>query len=259
VSDPPARLERGTADGVWRLTLDRLPVNAFGIELYRSVIAALDEVRADPDARCLVIRSAIDGAFSGGADTKELAALTAEPPDAPAWAEREALTAAYLERIEAIPVPVVAAIDGYAIGAGFVLASLCDIRIASRRAWFSIPELAVRRAGGPRHALQVLPEGTVRQLFFTGGRLEADRAYQLGFIEELVDTGTVDKRADAVAAEIARSSAPVLREAKEMLRRVRAAGPDGAAEVERLSSRRMAAEAFPDGGGHSGADPETKS
>lgn len=232
-------VEPGTAPGVWHLLLNRRPVNAFSTLLYEACLAAFDRLEAESDLRCLVIGSTVDGAFCAGADTKELGTLTADPGDESAWSRREALTMQFLRRVEEFPVPTIAAVDGYAVGMGFVIASLCDMRIASDRAWFSIPELAVRRAGGARHAMRVLPQGTVRWLYFTRGRLDAVRAYQLGLVESLVDGGAARAEADARAGEIAEVSAAVLREAKAALRLMEELPTWSGVQVERLHSRRM--------------------
>src|SRR3546814_11620425 len=81
--------------------------------------------------------------------------------------------------------PVIAVIDGYALGAGMVIASLCDLRIASDEARFGLPEIAGGTVGGARHLLRVLPQGTVRHLALTGEHLSAERARQLGFVEQV--------------------------------------------------------------------------
>jgi enoyl-CoA hydratase len=234
------RVERGTTPGVWRLLLDRLPVNAFSADLYRAVLAALTRLDAEPALRCLIIGSAVDGVFCAGADTKELAALNAAADDSGQWQSRDALTAEYLRRIQAYPVPTIAAVDGYAVGAGFVLASLCDVVVASRRSWFSIPELAVRRAGGARHAMRVLPQGVVRHLYLAQARLDADRAYQLGFVQELADDGTALSVADRIAERVSTVPAGVLREAKSALGWMEELATAPGVQIERLYSQRMA-------------------
>jgi enoyl-CoA hydratase len=235
------RLEQGPAAGVWRLLLNRPPVNAFGRGMYRALIAAFDRIQEDDDARCVIVGSAIAGKFCAGADTGELASLnSATSSDVSEWSEREALTQDYLRRLDSLTVPTVAAIDGYAVGAGFVLASLCDIRVATPRSWFSIPELDVRRAGGARHAMRVLPQGTVRLLYLTRGRLQAERAYQLGFVDELVADGMALAAAGRIAADIAAAPAGVLREAKAALRLMEELPVAEGLQVERQYSRRMA-------------------
>jgi enoyl-CoA hydratase/carnithine racemase len=234
------RLEQGPTGGVWRLLLDRPPVNALGRDMYRALIAALDRVQQDPDARCVVVGSAVDGKFCAGADIRELATLNSAPSDTSAWSEREALIQEYLGMLDSFTVPTVAAVDGYAVGAGFVLASLCDIRVATTRSWFSIPELSVRRAGGARHAMRVLPQGTARLLYLTRGHLQAERAYQLGFVDELVADGAALAAAGRIAAEIAAVPADVLREAKAALRLMEELPVTAGLQVERQCSRRMA-------------------
>lgn len=233
-------VEPGGAAGVWHVVLDRPPVNAFSFALYEELLAAFDRVEADGDLRCLVLASAVDGAFSAGADTKELAVLNSGPADEKAWSTRDALTTEYLRRLATFGVPTIAAVDGYAIGAGFVMASLCDIRVASHRARFSIPELAVHRAGGARHAMRVLPAGVVRHLYLTRDSLDAARAHELGLVTELVPDGTARNAADQIAVRIAETPAVVLREAKAALQLMEELPTEAGVQVERLYSRRMA-------------------
>jgi enoyl-CoA hydratase len=235
------RLEPATPSGVWRLLLNRPPVNAFSRAAYQACLDAFDQVLAEPDARCLLIGSTVDGAFSGGADTNELAALDRAGGDDDPWRERDALTDQFLRRLGELPLPTIAAVDGYAIGMGFVIASLCDIRVATRRSWFSIPELAVNRAGGARNAMRVLPQGTVRWLYLTKGRIDAQRAYELGLIEILAEDGAVWTAAGEVAGAIATTSPAVLREAKATLRDIEALPLAEGVAAERARSRRMAA------------------
>lgn len=226
--------------GVWELVLARPPVNAFDRALYRSMTAALDALAADPETTCVLIRSAIPGAFSAGADARELASLTEAPDTDGAWAERESLTRKFLDRVRSFPVPLIAVVDGYAVGAGFVLASLCDIRIATPVSWFSIPELALSRAGGARHGLRVLPQGIVRTMYFARARLSAERACALGFVHELVDGPQVLQVAYALAGDIADTPAGALRDAKAALQQGEELPVDDGVHLERLYSQRMA-------------------
>jgi enoyl-CoA hydratase len=210
------RTSRLAGTGICELVLDRPPVNALDLATYRSLNCALDELAADPQTTCVLFGSAVPGAFCGGADTRELAAADATNPDGP-WAERDALTTRVIDQVHSFPLPLIAVIDGYAIGAGFVLASLCDIRVASHRSWFSIPELSVSRAGGARHALRVLPPGVVRTMYFARTRLSAERASALGFVEELHDAEQVWSVARHLAAVISEVPAELLRDAKTAL------------------------------------------
>jgi enoyl-CoA hydratase len=237
------RVELVEDPGIWRVVLDRPPVNALNLALYSAVTAALKEVAEIPGARCVLLGSALDGAFCAGGDFKELATLTVAPGAEDVWRQREAMTADFRTTAYAFPLPMIAVIDGYAVGAGFVLASLCDIRVCSRTSWFAIPELAVQRAGGARHALRVLPQGVVRTMYFARARLGADRAHQLGFVEEVTDSGQVWDEALRLAREIAVTPASALRETKAALQLGEELRLAEGVELERRSSHRMAAAA----------------
>ena len=202
------------ADGIARIVLDRKPVNAFDFAFYGHMAAALDELAARDDAGVLLIGSAIDKVFSAGADINDFKAVAAKPDSGET---REAAVSRMLHGVREFPYPTIAVVDGAAVGAGAVLASLCDIRVASTRAWFSIPEIDVTRIGGAHHLRRLLPEGELRRLFFTAGRLQAERAYQVGLVQELTDPAEVWAAAQGMAAAIAAKSKVGLRLGKRAL------------------------------------------
>ncbi len=200
--------------GVARVLLDRKPVNAFNFAFYGHMTDALTELAARDDIGVLVMGSAIDKVFSAGADINDFKAVAAKPDSGEV---REAAVLGMLHAVREFPYPTVAVVDGAAVGAGAVLASLCDIRVASTRAWFSIPEIDVTRVGGGHHLRRLLPEGTLRRLFFTGERLPAERAFQLGMVEEIAEPDQVWAAADKLAATIAGKSRIGLRLGKRSL------------------------------------------
>jgi enoyl-CoA hydratase len=226
---------------VWKLLLNRPPVNAMSVSLYRAMLNAFDFLESRDDVACVLVGSAIEGRFCGGADTKELAALTHQEFSMADWERREALTEAFVRRIQGFAYPTVAVLDGYAIGAGFVLASLCDLRFASDRTWFSIPELDVSRLGGGAHALRVLPQAIVRAMYFQGERLTAETAASLGFVNRVVDQGELWEVAIDAATQIARREPHALRVAKHALNLSEGEPVIKGFELERLYSFRLAA------------------
>jgi enoyl-CoA hydratase len=201
-------------NGVARLVLDRLPVNAFSFAFYAEIADALGELAAREDVTCLMLGSAIDKVFSAGADIKDFKSQAAQPDSGEA---REARVTRFQHAIREFPYPTIAVVDGAAIGAGCVVATLCDIRVISTRSWFSIPEVNVTRVGGAHHTRRLLPEGEVRKLFFTAGRMSAERAYQLGFAQELVEPDQVWTVAAEMAATIAGKSPIGLRLGKRAI------------------------------------------
>jgi enoyl-CoA hydratase len=202
-------------DGVGRLLLDRPPVNAFSFAFYGQMTAALKDLERQGEVRCLMIGSALEkGTFSAGADINDFRAAAAKPDSGE---EREATVTAMQHAVREFIYPTVAVVDGAAVGAGCVLATLCDIRIASTRAWFSIPEVEVTRVGGPHHLRRLLPEGVMRRLYFAAERLPAERAYQLGFVQELTSPEECWPAAERLAKRIAGMSPVGLRLGKKAI------------------------------------------
>jgi enoyl-CoA hydratase len=201
-------------NGVAKVLLDRKPVNAFNFALYGQVMDTFAELAARDDVGCLLLGSALDKAFSAGADINDFKAQAANPDSGEA---REATVTRFQHAIREFPYPTIAVVDGPAIGAGCVLATLCDIRVTSTRAWFTIPEIDVTRVGGAHHTRRLLPEGEMRKMFFTAQRLSAGRAYQLGFSQELVEPDQVWEVANKMAATIAGKSPVGLRLGKRAI------------------------------------------
>jgi enoyl-CoA hydratase len=181
----------------------------------------------------LVVRSAVDGVFSAGADMKE-------PPAGPGTAERRSeLTRRVLGAVEHAPFPVVAAVDGVALGAACALVAAADIRIGTSRARFGLPEINVGRCGGARHVMRHLPQGVVRWMYFSGDQLAAEHAVCLGFLAWLADD--LDGEVGEFAGRVAAKSPVALRLAKQSLNLVERMDIDTGYEVEQQFSFRLAA------------------
>jgi enoyl-CoA hydratase len=214
----PATDERpmrvGVENGVATVLLERPPVNAFSLAYYGQLTRVMEELAAREDVGCLLLGSAIDKVFSAGADVKDFKAHAAKPDSGEV---REAAVTRMQHTIREFPYPTIAVVDGPAVGAGCVLATLCDIRVASTRAWFSIPEINVTRVGGAHHVRRLLPEGEMRRLFFTAERLSPERAHQLGFVQELVAPEQVWEVAERMATVIASMSPIGLRLGKRAI------------------------------------------
>jgi enoyl-CoA hydratase/carnithine racemase len=203
-------------DRIAWLTLDRPPVNALSSPMYEALSRALDAVARDREVSVVIVASAVSRAFCAGADVGELATLNGSAAEA-ADVRRQQLARDTFDALLDLPQPTIAAVDGPAIGAGAVLASCCDIRLASGRAWFQLPEVDVGRCGGGRHLMRHLPQTVVRRMFFTGEPLSALRAAQLGFVELVDESKDVADEAAALARTIAAKSPIALRLGKEAL------------------------------------------
>lgn len=177
------------------LTYDRPPVNA----LRYADLAALDDALSGlprADELAVVLQTAGDRAFSAGHDVTE---FDAEEPRDP-----QRTREIYMDLLDAVytfPLPLIAAVDGPAVGAGAILPSLCDDRILEPDAHVAITEINVGIIGGLGPMRHVLPDGIARRLAYTGEELAAERAYELGYASELADD------AQAAARELAHTIA----------------------------------------------------
>jgi enoyl-CoA hydratase len=136
---------------------------------------------------------------------------------------------------------VIAAVNGPALGAGQVLASVADIRIASERATFGTPEINVGRCGGGAHLGRLVPPGMLRLMYFTGEPISAWEAHRVGLVDQLVSAKRLMPAARELAQTIAAKSPLGLRLAKEALNRAEwLPVEDGYALEQQYSTRLMA-------------------
>jgi enoyl-CoA hydratase len=188
-------------------------VNALRTRTFEDLEQALVRVSRLSDCRAVVLRSAVPGIFSAGADLKEPAV------SADAAARRRHLVRRVLTLIVGSPQPVICVLDGPVRGGGCALASSCDIRVASERTTFGLPEITVGRTGGARHLMRVLPQGEVRLAYFTGQPIAAADAHRLGMVQRLTSTenDAADAAGMALARAIAAQSGAALRAGKAAL------------------------------------------
>ena len=188
-------------DGIAVITLDRPPVNALSSAMYQALGELADRIAADETVRVAIL-TAEGSVFSAGADVKELAAHTA--------ADRAAffrLTGEARRRVAGIPVPVIAAINGAAAGAGVAYATLCDYRMAADTAFFSMPEIdrGSVATGGVNLMSVGVPPGALRYMLYTGRRVPAADALAFHLVDEVVPAGRLlavaRERALAIAAK----------------------------------------------------------
>lgn len=204
--------------GVATLTLNRpAALNALNRDLATALRATVEELAGRTDLRVVVLRGAGERAFCTGADLKERAAMSP--------AERGAHTAeiaAAANALAALPVPIVAAIGGYALAGGLELALACDIRIAAQDAVFGLTEVQVGifpGAGGPVRLPRLVGPGKARELIFSGRRIDAAEALACGLVERVVPAGQLDVEVDLLATHI-RDAAPLaVRAVKRVLDR----------------------------------------
>ena len=198
-------------DAVAWLTLNRpAKKNALSIALRDEVTAALERLAADDGVRVVVLAGA-GGAFSAGFDLDEFRRSLEEPGlYERIWASGDP----YHERLLRFPLPLVAAVDGIALGGGVDTAVLCDLRIASTRASFGHPEASFGDVVyAPLHDL--IGGAAARELCLTGRRIDAAEALRLGLVSEVVEP-------DALAARVLDVAVTIARAPRELLMRTKA-------------------------------------
>jgi enoyl-CoA hydratase/carnithine racemase len=203
--------------GVVRCTLHRPPLNLFEPGLIASLRATFDTLAADATVRLAVLTGA-GRAFTGGMNVHVLRDLDA--------ANATALITSLHDAIEAVhraPFPVIAAVNGHALGAGFELAIACDLRIAVREATFGLPEVRVGVPSVIQAALlpPLIGPGRAAELLLTGKTIGADQALAWGLVNDVVERANLDAAVDAVVDTITACAPGAVRLQKQLIVRWR--------------------------------------
>lgn len=200
---------------VTTLILDRPGrLNAIGSDTVALLDAAIDTIAADPQTRVVVVTGA-DGRFSAGANLAEIGGFEG-PDDFRRLIQAMATTFTRLERLDC---PVIAAVEGVALGGGLELALSCDLIIAGQGARLGLPEVRlglVPGAGGTQRLSRRLPPAIAKSLLFTGDSLDAHEAARLGLITEVVDQGKALDAALDLARRLAEGAPLALAAAKRL-------------------------------------------
>jgi enoyl-CoA hydratase len=194
------------------VTLDMPPVNALSQARYQELTEVFDSFGTRNDVHCVVLGARGNKAFCAGLDLKEFKEQTVERDP-----ERALIVRATYKAVQTCAIPVIAAVDGPALGAGCALAAMCDIRIASERATFGMPEINVGRCGGGAFMGRLVPQGMLRLMYFTGEPISAWEAHRIGLVEQVVPSRKLERTAFDLAETIARKSPVGLRLAKRAL------------------------------------------
>lgn len=205
-------------DGVARVTIDRPEVrNALDGATVAELESALKDLSADRAVRVVVLRGGGDRVFVSGADVREFRDKLATPQGAQAYDEE-------IERMQAVirsmPQPVIAEIQGFAIGGGCVLAVVCDFRISSDRGRFGIP---VAKFGFMLSVLdtvrlaELVGLGHARRLLMTGNVIDAAEALRIGLVDEVVPHAELKAATAAMAATLAANAPLSIKATKQIL------------------------------------------
>jgi enoyl-CoA hydratase len=202
------------------VTLDRPPVNALNRGIREAFVRLFDRLEADDAVRAIVL-TASGRVFCAGADIKEKAAQDRASGD---HVRADRLTRDGFFCVLDSSKPVIAAVQGAALGAGFVLAACCDMIFAAETAVFGMPEIDVGQGGGASFLQRILPPSKVRRMLLTGERLPAAELYRLGAVEACLPGPELLPAAVAVAAAIAEKNPQAVRRIRGSFAAIEALG-----------------------------------
>ena len=208
-------IEITTADAIATVVINRPPVNALTTAMYEQLTETFDHLGGRPDVHCAILTASGTKAFCAGKDLKEFLEARVEDDPAAAVIVRRTFSAILQCRV-----PVIAAVNGPALGAGCVIASVCDVRLASEAATFGLPEINVGRCGGGAHVGRLVSQGTLRKMFFTGQPITAAEAYRVGLVDGLSKPAELMDDARRLAATIAAKAPLGLRVGKKSLNEI---------------------------------------
>jgi enoyl-CoA hydratase/carnithine racemase len=183
------------------VTVNRPKVlNALNTPTWRELKAAFEDARTDATIRGVILTGAGDRAFIAGADIAELAQVS------PFEAEQSSrFGQSVLDQVENLGKPVIAAVNGFALGGGCETAMACTIRIAAEHALFGQPEVKLGLlpgGGGTQRLPRLVGKGRALQLILTAGTIDALEAWRIGLVNEVVPAAGLIARAEAILAEI---------------------------------------------------------
>jgi enoyl-CoA hydratase/carnithine racemase len=201
----------GSPLGVATVRLDRPPMNALNTQMQEELGAAAAQLRADESVRAVVLYGG-EKVFAAGADVKEFAAQG----HAEMMRDANRLSAA-LGAMATLPMPVIAAVTGYALGGGCELALSADFRVSADNARWGQPEILlgiIPGAGGTQRLPRLIGPAKAKDLIFSGRFVEADEALDIGLVDVVVPAAEVYPAALALAAKLAKGPALALAAAK---------------------------------------------
>ena len=211
-------LQEKTEEGILILTLNRSEaMNCFNSDLLSALADAIREANFDMQLRCIIITGAASedpkkASFSTGADLKERRTMTHDQVRRFIFTIRNTFTA-----VEQVRVPVIAAINGYALAGGLELALACDIRIAAATAVMGLTETSlaiIPGAGGTQRLPRIVGTARAKELIFTARRINAQTALAMGLVNRVVELDQVMSAALEIAREIAKNGPVGVAQAK---------------------------------------------
>jgi len=216
VSQEYATLKCRIQEGIAQVVINRPEVlNSLNDQVIQELGEIFAELEKNNEVRAIILTGEGTKAFAAGSDITEMKQFSVMK--AREFALRVYRTQA---KIETIPKPVIAAVNGFALGGGCELMMSCDIRIASSNAKFGQPEIKlgiIPGGGGTQRLPRLIGIGRAKELVFTGELIDAKRAYEIGLVNKVVPPERLMEEAQKIASKIASKSLPILRLAKEAL------------------------------------------
>jgi enoyl-CoA hydratase len=222
----------GKTEGVATITLNRPDVlNAFSKEVVEEILVALDDVEADMNVRVVVLTGAGEKAFSAGMDIKAMAGMTAlKARELSLMGEKLCVT------LESMEKPVIAAINGYALGGGLEVAMSCDLRLASENARMGQTEInfgLIPGWGGTQRLTRLIGMTKAKELIFTGKMIDAKTAEQLGIVNMVVPADKFRETVRQFATDLASKASVAIKVAKALITKGANMSLDSALALER--------------------------
>lgn len=212
-TDHLTQLKVTIEDGVALLELNFPPVNALSRVLSDELTATLDMISETDEVRAVIL-TGTGKQFCAGADLKGRSEIIKGPGDLPVHSRR---TRECFHTIRECTKPVIAAVNGAALGAGLAIVASCDIVVVSERASVGLPEIDVGLMGGASHAMRLFPHSLLRRMVLTGYRVSGPELYRLGIAEVCVAPDELIGVARGLADSIAGKSPLAVRLSKQTL------------------------------------------
>lgn len=200
-------------NGITLITLNRPEAaNSLSLQMLNELREAIAACKFDRSVRCVVITGTGEKAFCAGADLKERAGM-----DTGQVRKTVSLIRENMNELEALPQPVIAAVNGVAFGGGTELALACDIRVASETAKFGLTETSlgiIPGAGGTQRLPRLVGKGRAKELIFTARQIDAEEAREIGLVEYIMPAESLLEKALDIANRIVRNGPLAVTQAK---------------------------------------------
>ncbi|MCL2569538.1 MAG: enoyl-CoA hydratase-related protein [Oscillospiraceae bacterium] len=203
-------------DAIALITVNRPEqLNALNAETIKELDAAIDTVSANADCRAVIVTGAGEKAFVAGADIKAMEGMTAEEAR-----DFSKSTNDVFHKLQRLRVPVIAAVNGFALGGGCELAMSCDIRLASENAVFALPETSLGLMpgfGGTQRLARIVGYAKAAEMVFTSQKIRADKALEIGLVNAVYPLESLLDQAYQMAEAIAAQAPIAVQRAKRVM------------------------------------------